>query len=237
MNNIWLLQTPLPTHFHLAVPTDDCETPIVVTQFLYVDSEGDSKMGIYGGHVGERPSPAAELTMRREDFDADYFTWGGCIFVSERMRQAMALDASEVRFFEVDTSQSAPLPRSKNYQMMEPTMMEDVLDPEKSQYDAESIPPDDCFGPLEVNRIAVRPDVTPTHDLFYDGFFSSILLCTDRFAMRVLRAGCTGMVFVDPNGYGGLGVSLRRTLRGIEELVGWDGISKVETTKLVQTID
>lgn len=237
MSNIWLLKTPLSTHFRLAVPTEDCEAPINITHFVYTKPNEIPNIGIHGGHIGDRPTPAAELILARESFDADYFTWGGCMFVSERMRRAMALDASEVRFFEVDDSQSASLPRSKNYQMMEPMVMEDVLDPARSDYDVESINPDDGFGPLEVRRIAVRPDVAPAHDLFYDRFFSSILLCTDLFAMRILKAGCTGMMFADPNGYGGGKVLLCRTLRGIEQHVGWDKTNNVEITNLVEIIN
>jgi hypothetical protein len=236
MNYIWRLSTKFSTYLHLAAPTEDCETPITVTHNAYKNTIKDFNLGIYGGHIGDRPSPAAELIMAREDFDDDYFTWGGCMFVSERMRQVMALDFSEVRFFEVDASQSAPLPRSKSYQIMEPLVTEDVSDPENSEYDKESITPDNQFGPSQVECVAIRPDAAPVHDLFYDGFFASILLCTDQFAMRILKAGCTGVAFVDPRGTGeGRGV-LYRTLRGVERFVGWDKLNYVDETELIQTI-
>jgi hypothetical protein len=53
--------------------------------------------------------------------------------------------------------------------------------------------------------------------LFYDTFFSSIVLCTDEFAMRILEAGCTGVRFVDPNNDPDTGERFHRTLKGIEE--------------------
>ncbi len=83
----------------------------------------------------------------------------------------------------------------------------------------------------------MRPDVVPAHELFYDSFFHSHLLCTEAFAMRILEAGCTGVSFVDPSRLR-FGINRRyRTLRGIEERMGWDAVSRVEITELVQSID
>ena len=44
------------------------------------------------------------------------------------------------------------------------------------------------------DAVAFRADAEPAHEIFYDRFFK-IVLCTDEFALRVLRAGCTGMRF------------------------------------------
>ena len=189
MNNIWHMETLFSTHYKFAASTIDGEPVISVGHHVYVNSTKNLNIGIYGGHMGHHPSPAADLRIALEDFDDDFFTWGGCMFVSERMRQAMALDPDEVRFLEIDASQSAPLPRSKNYQIMEPLVEEDVFDVENSDYQPEPIPPDSDFGPTNINRLAVLPDAAPTHDLFYDRFFATILLCTDAFAMRFSRRG------------------------------------------------
>jgi hypothetical protein len=77
-----------------------------------------------------------------EDFDADCFRCDGHLLVSERMRQAMCLDPLDVRFFDVDASLSAPAQRSKNYQIIEPTVTEDVSDPDKSDYGVLPLDPD-----------------------------------------------------------------------------------------------
>ncbi len=121
------------------------------------------------------------------------------MFVSERMRDIMALPASDIRFFDIDDSQSAPLPRSKNYWIMEPLVSEEVLDPEKSHFRMGRLSPDGDLQPLYITHVAVRLDAAPEHDLFYDEFFWSILLCTKRFAERVMEAGCTGVEFVGPS--------------------------------------
>jgi hypothetical protein len=181
-----------------------------------------------------RSSPAATLVLTLEDFNVDFFEWGGSAFVSERMRDAMALDASQVRFFEVDDSQSAPLPRSKNYQMMEPKVAEKVLDLKRTQHQMRPILPDAPFVPFVTGRLALRPDAAPKHDLFYDGFFTKELFCSDAFALRVLRAGCTGLTFRDPDSRGDR--NLFRTLRGVEESIGEDS-NGVEITQVVEVID
>jgi hypothetical protein len=232
MNNIWITETRFSIHLDLA-PRWDSEVPIAVINHVYTNSVESFNSGTYGGFIGPRPSPAADLILKREDFDVDYFAWGGCNFVPERMRQAMALDSSEIRFFEVDASQSASLPRSKNYQMMEPTVMEDVLDVVKSGHS--QIAPGH-FEPLHIDSMSDRQDAAPTHDLFYERSCSWILLCTDLLAMRILKAGCTGMTFTDPNRHHGGAASRYRTLRGIEEFVDWDQES-VEITRLIQAIE
>src|SRR5262249_37628170 len=79
----------------------------------------------------EYSNPAATLMLSVEDFDLDYFKWGFGAFVSERMRQVMALDSSGVRFFEVDARDSASAPKSKGYQMMVVDALENVSDRHK----------------------------------------------------------------------------------------------------------
>jgi len=218
MNDIWLCQAKHDTYDLIAAPNDgsDYDPGIEVNHFIDLASGVDPNVaiGIFGGHLGA--DARVELILRRENFDIDYFTWGGCMFVSKRMREAMALDPSEVRYIEVDASQSAPLPRSKNYMVMEPLLMEDVLDPDRSVYWMDSIPPPTEFGPHEIYKLAFLREVPPTIDLFYDGFFATLVLCTDQFALRILEAGCTGVEFTDPRGYCCIEAPRRRTLEGIE---------------------
>jgi hypothetical protein len=60
-------------------------------------------------------------------------------------------------------------------------------------------------------------------------------LCTDAFALRVLRAGCTGMRFLDPARLNGAG-SCYRTLRGVEKTDEWDPVRKISYVKLIREI-
>jgi len=199
MSDILRMQTSFATYLKFSVEGPDCAPAIEVTHFVHRGELHNFETMFHGGHMGDRPAIAAELVLSLEDFDADFFSWGGCMFVSERMREVMAIAPSDIRFFEIDDSQSAPLPQSKNYWIMEPLVFEDVLDPAKSDFRMGRISPDGDLLPLHIDHVVVRPNAAPKHDLFYDRFFWSILLCTKRFAERVMEAGCTGVEFVDPS--------------------------------------
>jgi len=177
----------------------------------------------------------AQLKITLKTFETDCFLWESRTFVSERMRRAMALDPSAIQFFDVDSSQSAPLPRSMDYKIMVIPVTENVSDPSKSRYT--SIPMPEGGKPmLDVAGIAVRPDAQPAHDLFIDEFFTEAF-CTDVFALRVLKAGCTGVRFFDPSQLS-IGEPMRfRTLRGVEEEGDWDPVRKIEHTKVVEWIN
>jgi hypothetical protein len=177
------------------------------------------------------PVPIIELAITNEEFDSDFFEWDGHYYVSERMRMAMALTPSAVRFFEVDAAQSAPLPRSKNYQAMQVLAFEDVSDPDKSEYDRSDPPPDEPLGPYQVRNLAFRSDAKPRHDIFYDSFYWFQPFVTDDLALRVLRAGCVGLTFSSPNLW--QGESVVRTLRGAEKSLGWDQATNQELTEIV----
>ena len=177
--------------------------------------------------------PIARLEFTREDFGEDCFRLGKFMFVSEEMRRVMALGPSDIQYFDVDSSQSAPLPRSKRYQLMHVPVAEDVTDPARSDYQFRHRPDgDELWGTPDA--VAFRPDAEPAHELFYDRFFK-IALCTDEFALRVLRAGCTGMRFLDPTQLNHTG-RYHRTLRGVEKTDEWDPVRKASYAKLIREI-
>jgi len=85
-------------------------------------------------------------------------------------------------------------------------------------------------GPLLPSH---RRDAEPKHEIFYDRFFK-LLYCTDELALRVLRAGCSGIRFFDPTRRFGGPASAFRTLRGLEHEDKWDPFRKILRTKLIQ---
>ncbi len=236
MTRIWVLEAQFATYLRFAGEGDEEEAPISVTHYVDTELLEDFAQSVHSGAMANRPDPAAELVLRLDDFDIDYFQWGGFRFVSERMRRAMALDPSDVRFFSVDARRSARLPRSMNYQIMDPAATETMSDPANSEYELSPLLPNVAPIATQVNRIAFRPDATLRHELFHDHFFATSLYCTDAFARRVLEAGCTGMTFVDPSS-GRSDEALIRTLRGIEKRVDWDLASGAEITELVEALD
>jgi hypothetical protein len=191
-----------------------------------------SKEGPIAGRFVRDGLLAAKLTLRLENFDLDCFYWEGLTFVSERMRHAMALDPSDIQYFDVDASASAPLPRSKNYRTMHVPVTEDVADPIKSDYICRHRPDGSVIRTGMPLSVVFRRDAELTQEIFYDKLFN-VIYCTDEFTMRVLRAGCSGALFFDPSHSGGDGARLR-TLRGVEEIVKWN--KRIFRTKLIETI-
>ena len=92
------------------------------------------------GQHETRERPAAKLILTLEDFDADYFMWGGYTLVSEKMRRAMALGPSDIQYFDIDASESALLPKSKHYQIMHVPVTEYMTDQKNLAYRPLKVP-------------------------------------------------------------------------------------------------
>lgn len=179
--------------------------------------------------------PIAQLVVKMDNFDLDILHTGARYFISERLRDAMRLESSGVMYFDVDTSRSSRSVRDKNFKVMEVTAVENVSIPEMSKYKLFYFKTADVPPTKSIYSIAMREDAAPGHALFRDHFFPR-MFCTDELAVRVLKAGCIGVSFLDPAQMS-VGAPMRfRTLRGVEELVGWDPVSRTETWKLVHSI-
>lgn len=194
-------------------------------------SDASEEGGPIAGRFVREGLFAARLKLTLDDFDLDCFHWNELIFASEKMRRAMALGPSDIQYFDVDASESAPLPRSKNYQVMHVPVTEDVADLQNSDY----LVRHRADGSLEIGTsfsAVFRRDAQPAHEIFRERSFRHIY-CTDEFASRVLKAGCSGVFFFDPSHCAG-GNSRLRTLRGVEEIVKWT--SRTMRTKLIREI-
>jgi hypothetical protein len=200
-----------------------------------LDTSEGSQEGPIAGKFVHDGLPAAKLRVKLKDFDRDCFYFDRFIFVSEKMRRAMALGPADIQYFDVDAdrSQSAPLPRSKHYQLTHIPVTEDVSDPEHSEYTLRHRPDGrELFGCPDA--VAFRPGAEPAHEIFYDRFFR-LTFCTDELALRVLWASCTGLRFVDPARLE-RGLGPYRTLRGVEEDDVWDPVRKIHTVALIREI-
>jgi hypothetical protein len=224
MNKIWKFTPSFPREFAIE-RMSSCFS-------VYVESS----LRDAGRSRGIDDIVGAQLAINIENFDADCFQWDSCIFVSERMRNAMSLDVTAIQFFDVDASDSAPLPRSLNYKAMSIPVTEEISDPSKSNYMSPEIYPGGPIGSVLrfPQLIALRSDVQPMHDLFLDSFFGEPF-CTDYFALRLLQANCTGVLFIDPNHMTCEHVRFR-TLRGVEEEVQSRFRRQTRTTKVVEPL-
>jgi hypothetical protein len=221
----WMFMPWLPYHISLAKLNKHC---------AFSNDEEMFWSHPAAGKFAKKELPTAKLELTLESFDVDCFFVGSFTLVSEKMRSAMALAAADVQYFDVDASRSARLPQSKHYQIMHIPVTEDVSDPENSDYTYHHWSDGSVTGGSPI-AAAFRPDAKPTHEIFYDKFFK-VIYSTDEFALRVLRAGCSGIRFFDPaRGFGG-DASAFRTVRGVEQEVKWDPFRKILRTKLIQEI-
>lgn len=239
MKKIWAVRDAIPTVMRLDPPTADLG--LVGQLFCRILNGAELKLAEdCGGRERTKPFPVAKIAIKIAEFDWDFFTCEGRMFVSERMRQVMALDPTDVRYFDVDATTSPAAVRSMNYQIMEPTVSEAVVDPsvtkaEWARYVADSIAAEEAGVPAPTNGVKIRKGAAPAHDLFYDAPHGR-LFCTDAFALRVLKAGIIDMCFPVPSHMHGANVRYR-TLQGIEEYVGWDEEANEPILRLVETLD
>jgi hypothetical protein len=221
----WMFMPWLPYHIGLGKLNKHCG---------FSNHEEMSRSHLAGGEYARDGLPTAKLELTLEDFDVDCVMVGWFTLVSEKMRRAMALGPTEVQYFDVDASGSARLPQSKHYQIIHVPVREDVSDPKNSDYTYHHFPDGSVTGGSP-RAVAFRPDAEPTHEIFYDKFFK-VIYCTDEFALRVLRAGCSGIRFFDPARHFVGNASAFRTVRGVEQEVKWDPFRKILRTKLIREI-
>jgi hypothetical protein len=178
--------------------------------------------------------PTAQLEITLESFSLDCFIWGAnaraYVLASQDLRDAIG--PQDVEYLPVDSSLSAPLPRSKNYMIMRVRVVENIFDPDQSDYEIRNIVglPKNF---ISAKRMAIRQDAKPTHEIFQDSFFPGIF-CTERFAARLLQSRCSGVRFYDP-AYLNTNPMYLRSLRGIEEET-WDPVQEKYHTKLIRTL-
>ena len=105
----WMFMPWLPHHISLGKLNKYCSFSNDTEMF---------RSYLAAGEFAENGPPTAKLELTLESFDLDCLLVGWFTLVSEKMRCAMALGPTDVQYFEVDASQSAPLPQSKRYQIM-----------------------------------------------------------------------------------------------------------------------
>lgn len=226
---MWAFTNWFPYEVGLKVLAEKCD----IKNRYEIEKFKDLRAGqFYTGSM-----PLLQLEIRDEEFRVDCFTYDLLTFVSERMRDALNINGCDIQYFEVDTSLSCDIPRSMNYKIMNIPCVESVSDATNSIYQTIEIPGVINHSSHIVESIKIRSEVNIKRQLFYDEFFRSQAFCTETLAIRVLRAGCTGVRFFDPAQLSMAKPMRFRTLRGIEEEGEWDSLKMVEHTRLIQAIN
>ena len=183
-----------------------------------------------------RNFPIAELALTMETFDADCFSWESCTFVSKRMREAMALPPDAAQFFEVDLSGSAARVQANDYKIMNIAVLEDAIDVSQSGLAMGRLAPGSPEIAMSHGDLRIPPSFHPKYDMFHDRAVRGHVFCTDSLAIRVLKAGCTGVRFFDVTQFRFGKLNPFRTLRGIERDGDWDPIRGTLETELIEAI-
>lgn len=230
MNRIWKFAPWLPYDIELRELVANCK---------FVNDDEVFSAGISPGRKRDSSFPVPQLALRLPYFSIDCFLWNSFTLVSEKMRMALTAAGAEVEYFPVDSTASAPIPRSQNYMVMSVPVTENISSG-YSEIDSRVLleldPQFHELGKFLGREPLISSYAKTKHQIFYiEGHLASEY-CTDNLALCVLRMGCTGVRFLDPE-HSDIGRPMRfRTLRGIEEEGEWDKINKVERTKLVSEI-
>jgi hypothetical protein len=185
------------------------------------------------------PWPAAselEVTITDPALVRDW--WGLHIgpLVSARLRAAWSGASDGVEYRPVDASRSCAEAQAAYYRVMHVMAEESVVDSARSDYDTApqlSWLPEGF--PFYVRSLAVREDAAPQHGLFRDVFARNHIFCTDAMALAALKAGCTGVRFVDPETQRLLRPTRYRTLEGVAEISD-AALARGEGERLVERI-
>ncbi|MFS2319187.1 hypothetical protein RMQ97_14720 [Maricaulis sp. D1M11] len=190
--------------------------------------------GLSAGEFRSTPFPMAQLKMTMPGFDLDCFDWDGQTIVSEKFRLAAGLASDEIEYFDIDASETASWAQEKKYKIMSIPVNAALADVSLRFGGAPSTSA--VVSAMMAGKIAVKSSVSIPFELFHDTVLRGYRFCTDEFALRLLRAGCTGMRFLDPDFIGRPRPMRYRTLRGVEEAGDWDPVAKILHSKLVESI-
>jgi hypothetical protein len=224
MQRVWEFSAWLPYEIGLGNLVRNCQ---------FLNSEEVAAAGMSPGRKRDTPFPVAQLKLMLPSFSVDCFVWEAYTLVSERLRAAMALPENDVEYFPVDASSSAAVPRAMNYMVMSVSVVDRVPYPRRGRrFRLEG----DVLDSSVPDAKAINENCRPGHRLFHDEQYIGSMFCTDDLAMAALKAGCTGVRFLDPRYSPLVGPMRFRTLRGVEEEGDWDPVRKIEHTTVVEEV-
>lgn len=150
----------------------------------------------------------------------DFIMFGGFPLVSKRFRDALGDMPEAVEYVPVTLLDSSQAVLAQDYRFLNVTAVQPAFDLKRSYGKRNTVRIGGVtYRPKRlVKCYYLLPDFAPATEIFHERELSSILLATDSLAERVMRAGCTGVEFMDPATYHVLnGLTRFRTADGIGE--------------------
>ena len=159
--------------------------------------------------------PLPEGFMRPEvwlpplDFSPDYFSLAGLTFVSRRCRDALAQPDGVVQYWPIHLARGSEEARAQDYMLFRVLAWQPALDWGRSVCEREEFTDwrtgEHLVAARRIERFVPLDGLVPRAELFRVAEAPTSVLVTDGLAERVLRAGCTGAWFHEPQTVGLLG--------------------------------
>ena len=166
--------------------------------------------------------PSVQLAMPDTGNPPDYFGIAGWKFCSRRFREALDQPEHVVQFAPVDFIGGGARARAQEYRRLRVLACQPAMDMQHSDY----VPTDGCDPvtgkprpeALYVRRYALLENLQPKTGIFRIDLTPGDVMVTDAVAEQVLRAGCTGVEFLDPTVRTSSDMRRVRTATGVAEL-------------------
>jgi hypothetical protein len=213
----WFLEEDPETHGHLggAIEVDDDNRIVNLTEL----AEALAELHYVNGHY-QRGNPIIPggfmhpiLSLPPLDFAPDYFTMSGHAFVSRRFREALAQPPDVVQYWPVELKRASDEAYSQEYRLFRVLTIQEAMDWERSVYQREIITnqrtKEQIVRITNLESFVPLPDLVPRTEIFRAKEYPLFILITDAVAERVLRAGCHGVTFEEPETCGAWGYEPR----------------------------
>ena len=144
--------------------------------------------------------PTPLVCFSDDSFLPDYL---GARLVSRRLRDAMALPFETAQFLPCRIAEgSVEATWEMSYFYMYLRAVQPAMDLERSKSKKEACISNKTGAPYlsidHITQLVLRADLEPQHGLFRMMEHPTTALATDALAERVQRAGCSGVVFLEP---------------------------------------
>ncbi|MBX7483873.1 hypothetical protein [Qipengyuania qiaonensis] len=146
-------------------------------------------------------APVPHIVLDEPDFHPDYFECESWRIVSARMAEAMALKSDDADLIPVTLTGNCAKAKAMEYRWLRIRTFTDFLDLERTNCSwewATSRKTGNRYRDVHVRgHICFLPEAVAPAGLFEDESGASIF-ATDALALRVIEAGCVGMIFDHP---------------------------------------
>ncbi len=147
--------------------------------------------------------PAPRLAMPYGKFAPDYLISSGYHFCSRRFRDALAQPDYVVQWAPVELIAGGAAARDQDYRLMRVLPRQPAMDLERSDLTMEhatnALTGEPMSYPTFIVHLVLLSGLQPKTEIFRMHESTTYIFVADSVALRVLRAGCTGMRFADPD--------------------------------------